>query len=31
MEMTKRMGLFGGEHAGEAFLEFCQQQLGVFD
>jgi hypothetical protein len=31
MEMTKRMGLFGGERSGEAFVEFVQQQLDVFD
>jgi hypothetical protein len=31
MEMTKRMGLFGSERSGQAFVEFVQQQLDVFD
>ena len=31
MDMTKRMGLFGSEHSAQAFVDFFQQQLGVFD
>jgi hypothetical protein len=31
MEMTKRMALFGSERAAQAFVEFVQQQLDVFD
>ena len=30
MDMTKRMGLFGSERSGQAFVEFFQQQLDVF-
>jgi hypothetical protein len=31
MDMTKRMALFGNERSGQAFVEFFQQQLDVFD
>jgi hypothetical protein len=31
LEMTKRMGLFGCERAGQAFVDFFRRQLGVFD
>src|SRR5262245_18457928 len=31
MDMTKRMGLFGSERSGQAFMDFFRQQLGVFD
>jgi hypothetical protein len=31
MDMTKRMGLFGSERSGQAFVDFFRQHLGVFD
>jgi hypothetical protein len=31
MDMTKRMGLFGSERSGQAFVDFFRQGLGVFD
>jgi hypothetical protein len=31
MDLTKRMALFGSERSGQAFVEFFQQQLDVFD
>jgi hypothetical protein len=31
MEMTKRMGLFGSERSGQAFVAFIQNHLRVFD
>jgi len=31
MDMTKRMGLFGSERSGQAFVDFVRQQMSVFD
>ncbi len=30
-DMTKRIGLFGSDRSRQAFVEFLQQHLGVFD